>query len=268
MLSGKLISSKDLIWKIYKDAGFQEELNWSDIIEYFIDTLEFIYHPDNFEKRVMGYKNNPDFDVQNYRVKIPCNLVHLVSLTVDGFPALPSTNTFHQLMDGSCCGVDEFASILSNGTFVDGFGNTFVTNLGTTYSGVPLTYELNNDWITLSVKTGKVCIAYLAHPVDDCGFPMIPDDVFYREALSRGVIARLDYQKWRQNPSDNGLRALYEHSEQQANWYIGGAQNRAKLPDTNKMEVMKNMLLRLKPEINQWAYNFAHLPTGENKRLH
>lgn len=267
-LNGRLISTKDLVWSVYRDSAIQDEIPFSDVVEWMIEILELIYHPDNFQRKVVGYKSDESFDVTNYRVKIPCDLVHAVAVSVDGFPALPSTNTYHQLMGGECCGVDEFASILSNGTYVDGFGNTFITNLGTVYNGVPLTYELNNDWLTLSVKIGKVCLAYLAHPTDDCGFPMIPDHVSYKRALTTYIIAKLDYIKWRQSPSDQGLRNLYEHSERESNFYTAQAQNAAKAPDLNKMESIKNQMLRLKPTINQWATNFAHLSSPEIRRLH
>lgn len=268
MISGKLISLKDVVWRVYRDSGIQDEIPFSDVCEWAVDALELIYHPDNFQRKVTGYKNDESFDVTNYRLKVPCDLVHVVAVSVDGFPALPSTNTYHQLMEGSCCGVDEFASILSNGTYVDGFGNTFITNLGTVYTGVPLTYELNNDWITLSVKEGKVCLAYLAHPTDECGLPMFPDNISYKEAITKCILMRLDYLKWRQSPSDQGLRNLYEHSEREYNFYLAQAQNAAKSPDINKMESIKNMLLRSVPKINHWASNFAHLSKSEIKKLH
>ncbi len=269
MLNGKFTSVKDIIWKIYKDSGIQDEIPFSDCIEWTIDCLELIYHPDQFERKVIGHGSDDSFDVTNYRVKIPCDLVHLVSVSVDGYPALPSTNSFHQLMGGECCEVNEFQADLlaSNGIFVDGFGNTFDSSLGLSTNSAPVTYELNNNWLTLSVKTGKVCIAYLAHPTDCDGFPMIPDDVSYREAISRCVLTRLDYIKWRQNPSDQGLRNLYEHSEGQYNWYLAQAQNKAKLPDQNKMESIKRQMLRLKPSVNEWARNFTTLGVSELRKL-
>ena len=266
-LSGKLVSIKDLIWSVYRDNAIQDELSYNDLIEWSIECLELIYHPDQFQRKITGHVDNPDLDITNYKVKIPCDLVHLVAVRVDGFPALPSTNSFHQLMDGSCCGTEEFASELSNGTFVDGFGNTFVTNLGTSSNSTPLTYELNNDWLTLSVKTGEVCLAYLAHPTDCDGFPMIPDNVSYKRAITTYLTMKLDYIKWRQSPSDQGLRNLYDHSEQQYNWYVGQAQNAAKLPDINKMESLKNQMVRLKPMMNQWSSSFANLSVPELRRL-
>ncbi len=69
------------------------------------------------------------------------------------------------------------------------------------------------------------------------------------------------------NPDSPGLKALYEDSAREYCWYIGQAANKAKMPDTDGMEVIKNQLLRLKPEINQWATMFADLSTPEIRKM-
>lgn len=265
MLNGKTISLKTIIWDVYKNTGIQDEINFADLIEWAVTCLEKIYHPDVFERKVIGHKNLPDLDVTNYRFKIPCDLVHLVALSVDGYRALPATHSFHQIGSGECCDINNFESDIATGQYIDNFGNVFSADLGLNIAAQPVTYQLNNNWITLSVKTGKVCIAYLAHPVDCDGFPMIPDNVSFKEAITRCLIMRLDYIKWRQNPSDSGLRALYEHSEQQYNFYVAQAINVAKLPDVDRMEGLKNQILRLKPSINEWYSNFKNLSMPEGR---
>jgi hypothetical protein len=266
-LSGRNISLKQVIWETYRDSGIQDQLNWSDITEWATDALQLIDYPDQWQKKVTGHKSNPDLDITNYRAQIPCDLVHLVAVAVDGYAAIPANNSFHQLLDGKCCGVDDFGSLLTDGTFVDNFGNTFLTTFGTKYGSAPLTYELNNNWITLSVPIGKVCLAYLAFPTDCDGFPMIPDDVSYREAVKRFLMMKIDYLKWRQNPSDSGFKALYEHSEQQWNWYCGQAMNKAKLPDYGRMENIKNMLLKLKPNVKAFNNFFTSVGVQESRKL-
>lgn len=266
-LNGKYLPIKDIIWTTYRDSGIQDQLNLGDLVEWATEALQFINYPDQWQKKVTGHRDNPDLDILNYRAKLPCDLIHLVAVAVDGYAAVPSSNTFHQLLDGKCCGVDEFGSLLTDGTFIDNFGNTFVTTFGTKYGSTPLSYELNNDWLTLSVQKGKACLAYLAFPTDCDGFPLIPDNISYREAVKRFLIKQIDYLKWRQNPSDSGLRALYDHSEQQWNWYCGQAMNAAKMPDYGKMENIKNMLMRLKPNVKAFDNFFTALQTREARKL-
>jgi len=264
---GKYASSKQLVWELYRDSGLQEQINHADVFEWIIRVLALIAHPNAMVKKVTGHKDTPHLDIVNYRAKLPCDFFKLRQIAVNGYPALPTSNTFHQLMDGSCCGVDEIGSLLTNGTFVDQFGNTFRTDLGNQQSTGPLSYELNNDFITLSVKEGKVCLSYLAHAVDCDGFPLIPDDPSYLEAVRWYCLSKIDYIKWRNQPDSPGLRAIFEHSESEYNWYIGQATNKAKGVDPETMEVIKNQLLKLQPDPNLWSNFYKNMPMPELRKL-
>lgn len=264
---GKFISAKNIIWNIYKNTGVQDNINQSDIFEWIIDCLSLIGNPNGMLHKVTGHKDNPNLDIISYRAKLPCDFFKIRQVAVDGYPALPATNTFHQLMDGNCCGIDELGTTLFDGTFVDNFGNTFKTNLGTKYGSTPLTYELNNDYITLSVKEGKVCMSYLAHAVDTEGFPMVPDEISYIKAVEWYCISKIDYLRWRNNPDSPGLKAIFEHSDTEYMWAVGQALNKAKAVDVDTMEVIKNQLLRLKPEPNHWSSFFNHLGSPELRKM-
>lgn len=263
----RFISSKDLIWRLYRDSAVQDQINQSDVYEWIIEVLSLIGAPAGFVHKVTGHKDNPNLDIVNYRSKLPCDFHKLRQISINGFPALPSTNSFHMLQGGECCGTDELGSLLSDGTFIDNFGNTFLTSLGTKYGSAPLTYELNNDYITLSVKEGKVCMSYLAHAVDKEGFPMIPDDISYIKAVEWYCMSKIDYIRWRNNPDSPGLRAIYENSDTEYMWAVGQAAGRAKMPDVNEMELIKNQLLRLKPEPNQWENFYKNLGQPELRKL-
>jgi len=267
MTNGKFISLKTVLWEIYRDTGHVEELNMADVAEWALDCIGLIYHPTSYLKVITGHKDRPNLEILNYRAKLPCDLVYLVGIAVDGFIALPSANMFHSLMDGSCCDISNLTSGISNGTFIDSFGNTFITNAGNRSRGSGVTYELNDDWLTLSVKEGKVCLAYLAIPTDLEGLPLVPDDTTFKEAIKRYVIMKIDYIKFRTNPSDNGYRILYEHSEKEYNWYIGSASAKLKMPDVNQMESIKRTLLRLKPNVNAYSSFFSTLNSPEARRF-
>jgi hypothetical protein len=265
--AAKIISSKEIVWNIYRDTGAQESISHSDIFEWVIEALSLIGNPQGLSKKVTGHKDNPNLEIINYRARLPKDFFKLRQIAVNGFPAYPSSNTFHYLMDGKCCGIDELGSVLSTGEFRDNFGNIFCTNLGTKYGSTPLTYDLNNDFITLSVKEGKVCLSYLAHAVDCDGFPMVPDDISYKKAVEWYARKQIEYIRWRNNPDSSGYRALYEHAEGEYNWYISQAINSAKMPDHNEMEVIKNSLLKLKPEVNFWQTFYDPLVLPELRQI-
>lgn len=259
MLNNKFVSVKEVIADFYRDTGFNEEVNIGDIAEWTAQCIGLIYQPDTYIKKITGHKEDSNLDIKSYRAELPCDLVNLIAVSVDGYSAIPSSYQFHQLKDGLCCGVDDFtASSLSSGQFIDNLGNVFSAKLGingTTYAS----YTIDNGWLTLSKKEGKVCLAYLAYPTDCDGFPMIPDDVTFKEAIKRYITKQIDYIKWRTNPTERAYKELYEHSEQQYNWYIAAASNKAKMPDTNKIESIKRTLLRLRPDINKFSTFFKNL---------
>lgn len=266
-VSAKWISSKQIVWEIFRDTAISEDVSHSDIYEWITDCLLLIGAPVQFLTKITGHVDNPHLDINNFRAKLPCDFIKVRQVAIDGYPATPSNNTFHNLMDGACCGINEIGTTATDGSFVDNFGNTFITNLGTKYNTIPLTYELNNDYITLSVKQGKVCMSYLAFALDCDGFPLIPDNISYKEAIKKFIIMKLDYIKYRQNPDSSGLRQLYEHSEREYSWYVGQAGNAAKSLDIGQMENLKNSLLRLKPRINEFSNFFSTLSNPEGRRI-
>lgn len=181
------------------------------------------------------------------------------------------TNKYHSYVaDGigvhNCCGIDELGEV-DGDTFIDNFGNVFNTGLGIKYTNNDISYDLNNDYITLSVEEGEVCISYLAIPTDNLGFPLIPDDVSYKEAVKRFLIMKLDYINWRKDPDSRGLQKIYENSQQEWCWYCGQAGNKAKMPDIDGMESIKSMLIRLKPRFDEHRGFFRFLNISEKRRF-
>ena len=265
-LNGKWISVKDLIWSTYRDLGTHDELPFSDIIEWTAEILNIVGHPDQYLRRIIGHESDPDLDFTNYRVKLPCDFHKLIQLAVDGFPAVYTGSTFHHLLDGDCCGLDLLGR-QDGDTFTDNFGNVFSTNLGPKSRSLPLEFEINDNYITFNVKEGKLCMAYYAFPTDEEGFPLIPDDASYKQAVIKYVTMKIDYIRWRQQPDSNGLKALYEDAKKEYEWYIGQAVSKAKRPDMNKMEGLKNQMLRLRPRINYYDSFFREQKVSEVKKI-
>lgn len=263
----RFISAKNIIWEIYRDTKIQDEISPSDVFEWVTDCLLLIGAPLQFKNFVTGHKDNPNLDIQHFRAKLPCGFIKVRQVAVNGFPTFPATNNFQQLMDGNYCGTNELGTTMTDGTFVDNFGNTFQTNLGTKYNQTPLTYELNDDYITLSVKEGKVCMSYYGFAVDCDGIPMIPDEISYKEAIKKFVLNKLDYINWRNNPDSSGLKALYDDSTTEYCWYVGQAASKSKMPDLDTMEIIKNSLLKLAPNTNQWNNFMANLSFPELRKL-
>ena len=263
-LSGKYISVRRILEELYGDNQFDFELPYESIIRWTASIMKLMQCPDIYIAKVTGYIANPNLDITNYRAKLPCDFFKMRQIAVNGLPATYVSNTFHHLMDGDCCGVDQLGTS-SGDEFTDNFGNVFNTALGFRESSGEITYDINNDYITLSVKEGKVCLSYWAFPTDDDGYPMIPDDEAFIEATKQYCNSKLRYIAWSKEPSNNGLKALYEDAKQEYMWYVGKAINNAKMPDIDRMEAIKNQFLRMRPRVNQHDSFFRYLGQSERK---
>lgn len=245
----KYTSVLDVISKVYRDTGSPDYINWKDLIEWAGEGLNLIGAHLQYKRRVTGDLGNPNLILENYKAKLPCDFFALEQLAINGQAAHYSGNTFLHMMDGSCCSNvipdDNYQDL-----FVDNFANLF-SNLGE-MRGSELhkryTYDINDDYITANIKDGTICMAYIAIPLDDNGYPQIPDHVSYIEAISKYCIMKIDYIGWRTGKISADL---YRHSEREWLWYCGQAKAAASMPSIDKLELIKKRWVKLIPEMNQ-----------------
>ena len=291
-LNGKYISLKAIMEQVYADNGYQFELPWVDCMQWAEEALNLIGHPRQYIRKVTGHMEHPNLDIKNYRAELPCDFYSLEQIAVNGLPAEYSGNTFHHLMDGACCGVEGYTTLANDikernwGELVkvteeEGYGASYYVerndDLSNTEDGVmafdmstmadstftPITFDINNNNITLSVKEGKVCIAYLAIPTDINGLPLIPEDTSYQLAVKKYLTMKIDYIAWRRNELQP---AIFQHSEQEWAWYVGQAGNKAKMPSIDQLEAIKNQTMRLLPQVNHHETFFKSLGSPELRK--
>lgn len=274
-LNGKYISLKAIISDLYGDLALQESDNLEDFVRWTVDALNLVGHPLQYRRRVTGFGDNANLKITDYKAPLPCNLHKIEQIAVNGYMARYSSNSFHHLLGGECCGLDpteaKFSTAtntpVSGGFYIDGFGNEFVSGYFNSLPSCGITYDVNNDCLTLSVKEGEVCIAYLEFPFDDEGYPLIPDDVSYLEAVKKYITLKMDYRNWRKDPASQGKRFLYEESKQEWAWYVGQAANKAKSLSVDQMESLKNSLLRTYKSYNHHASGFKYLSAQQRRTI-
>jgi hypothetical protein len=260
----KYSSSKEIINKLYRDTGIQMPLNYDDLTNWIFEVMEIVGFPLQYIPRIVGYLQDTRFDYTEYKIPLPCDFHKLRAIAVNGYPALPSTSSFHELLDGNCCGMNPSSS--DSEIFTDNFGNTFDSSIGpiagATYAA-PITFSINSDFMTFNLKAGKACLAYWAFPIDKDGFPLIPDDEIYKIAVTKYLTTKIDYIVWRQDPDSRGKRALYDESMKEYSWYIGKLTSHLKMPSVEQMENLKNQMIRMKPNIQHFNSFFNSL--GQNQ---
>ena len=91
---------------------------------------------------------------------------------------------------------------------------------------------------------------------------MIPDDQKFIDAIRWSLIEHIDYKKWRVGEITD---KVYHHSEQQREWYIASAKNKANMPSIDQMEYIKRMFLRSIPKIDEHGTYFKYSNVQEQR---
>lgn len=247
MLIAKYTSSKETINNFFRNTAYNDMFNYGDAAYWTYEAMELVGHPLQYIPKVIGHKEDPLYDLayesNHFRVKLPDDFHKLIAVAVDGVLALPTQNMFHHLLDGSCCGYDTDAVPAEN--FYDNFGNTFSPQalpLNTRIVANPPQFSINNNYLTFDIKEGKVCMAYYAFPLDDEGFPLIPDDVKYKRAVASYLQMRIDYILWRQEMLSD---KVYMKSEEDWRWNVASASSHLKMPELNQMESLRRQLTKM-----------------------
>jgi hypothetical protein len=245
--NGKYISVEPIISKVYRDMGMAEDINMIDAIEWAGEAMEFIGATVYLTSKVESA------EVREYRAKLPCDL-HYIE-TIGGVPI--------KLGEDEC--IDKDLTFKPMRYSTDSFHHWYCGRTTDHYCVSDLTYTVNDSFIFTNFDEGKVLISYKAMPTDDRGYPMIPDDVKFREAVAGHIKWRIAFIKWM---SGNLPGAVYQKIEQDRDWYIGAAQTRDKMPSIDMAESLKNNWLRLIPKINQHRDGFRSEGNAEQRFTH
>ena len=122
------------------------------------------------------------------------------------------------------------------------------------------TYIVDNDYIKTSFQSGKICLSYMAFPTDEDCYPLVPDDISFKEALFWYVYKKILLS----NPQFKNNGIDYSFADQQWKYYCTQARNAANYPDIDKYESYMNQWVRMIPNINRHDVGFEQLNTRES----
>jgi len=236
-------STKEIINNFFRNTAYNDQINMGDAAYWVYEAMELIGSPLQYIPKVIGHKGDATYELTSFRIELPADFHKLVAIAVDGVLAVPSQNMFHHLLDGACCGYD--VAQFPSDQFYDNFGNTFSPQalpLNTRIVASPPTFTINNNYITFDIKEGKVCMAYLAFPLDGEGFPLVPDDVKYKRAITSYLQMKMDYTLWRQGMLPD---KVYGKSEEDWKWDVASASSHLKMPDVSQMESLRRQLSKM-----------------------
>lgn len=234
MFNGKVKSIQHVLEKVFRDTGLVQGVDLHDAIEWAGEAIELIGAPQSLADKVAC------ITITDGRGDLPCDL-HLVMQTrykgSNGYsPMSYATNNFHRYCGSS---VHEQTPCSVN-------------------------YTLSDDCIFTNFDQGVVEIAYKGLPVDENGWPTIPDDIKFIKAVEYYIREKIDYKLWRSGKLPQGV---YEKTVQEQTWYLAAAQTRGAMPSVDEMINIKNNWLRLIPKINQAENFFQELGIQEQRHI-
>lgn len=239
MLNGSYIEITSIIERVYRDTGFDLEINIDEVLEWTWDAMALIGAPQPFIDIITDSEGNnpPPITVENGRGLLP-NDIYQIKLVRDYETKMPY--------------------ICKSSPYKEDF-------LTLDYSDTRYMYEIRDNYIYTTIDDTILEIAYKGFPTTPLGLPMIPDNIKYIKAVSAYITERIAR---RLMLMDKITERKYGLLEQDWLWYVGAAKTQAQIPTLDQMESVKNRWLRLKSNPDLHSASFKYLPEKERLILH
>jgi len=275
------------------------------MVEWGAEALEKIGAFPSFENKVTGLEGTPLLVIEDYIVKLPCDFHSLVqasySTTSTGpfIPMRTNTSNFDNHGDSTDITVtsvtapesdiitmaeslygldyDDAVTYLNSNPakrtlIANMLANAYASQtssslkeLAPLYTTEDVTYVIANGYIKTNIETGYIMLSYLAIPTDCEGYPMIPDEISFKEAIYWYINMKLMYPQW---CAGQVRDAVYYDARREWNYYCKQAYGDALMPDIDKLESIKNAWVRLVPEINEHNSGFSTLGQAQHYYNH
>jgi len=284
-----LVSVKRVIAKVFTDLNLQEgDHRVSDMVEWAGEALEKIAGFPVFINKVMGKDGLPLLELSNYQGKLPCDFHSLIQIgyakTSSGpfYPMRYATGSFDYgstltkpgsetvVVDANLYQVthttDEITITL--GDSIPGFLDPLLIPTGISRDADggtwDITYLVQGGYIKTNMASGYLMVAYQAVPTDNEGYPMIPDNQSYMEAIYWYIAMKLMYPEW---AAGRVRDAVYMDAKRSWNFYCKQAYGNAMMPNgAGQLETIKNTWHRLVEEINEHDSFFTTM--GQEQIIH
>lgn len=284
-LNGKYISLFHVLEKVYARVGYQE-IDWASAVEVAASTLRSIGAVPAFKEIVtngLGSNEGP-IQISDYKGLLPLDMLELKSARyvelVDDVDeddnAIKRISNFIPMIEATDLFIKSPIKAQDSTNILPGtYDYVDLTNdlapiivedqkytLKTDYI---YEYRLNDSYMFTNFETGFVELVYTGFATDDHGLPMIPDNEQFIKAIMWSVIEDVDYRAWR---SGSIQERVYQDSARNAAFYIGSAKNQANVPSVDKMEAIKNLLVRTIKKTNLHDTYFKYGNIEERRWTH
>lgn len=216
----------------------------ADAFEYMGDAIEMI------GTTAPLVKTSKKLTVGSHRVKIPCELTVLFAVEYKGRRLrLGGDQTGYGVVEE-----ERTTKIYTLSPSFDSGGLIYYDGTPAEFERALLSedseyYQINPNYIQTSFEEGEIKLHYGSYPVDKNGYPLIPDNVWYRRALEWYLMAQLILSGYK-HPEIN-----YQMADAKFEEALPKAQNSMVMVDIGGMDRFANMWARLVPP-QQLPQNF------------
>lgn len=249
----KTISVKEVIAKVYRDLNLTDADRWQDMIEWSAEALNYIGAYQQY--KVKGVR----LAITNALAKLPCDMKDIIQVAYNGIPLQPCTGSFTSSVTATTSA--EATSVICE--MCVGDDTNFSELLVTPLQGVYECYDLDSVYIKTSFLTGTIYMAYNSVATDEDGFPLVPDDESYKDALLKYIVMKLMYGKFVTDEIKDTKYRMFVRD-----WEVSCMQARGKanMPNLAQLENIKNQWVRIVPNINRSSNFFNDLKVPETLR--
>lgn len=231
------ISIREIIDNLL-DHPMLQDLTLERAVNYAIHFIRIVGVPNEFEEKTAL------IDIENYRGCLPCDFYDMIQVrtykegehvprvfryATDSFHISPKKDSEHKYL-----------------------------------KDWDLTYKIQNNIIFTSKKEGKIEIAYHAIKVDSEGYPLIPENSSFIQALELYIkkkVFTILFDQGKISP------AVLQNTQQEYAWYVGQAQRDLTMPTIDQMESISNMWTQLLQRSNEHSKGMKPLGRREYIRV-
>lgn len=229
----RYISLKQILDDIL-DHPLLQKVSLERAINYTVHFLQLVGSPVIFEEKTAL------IPIKDYRGVLPCNLNQIIQVRNNdkGHARMHdvfrySSDTFHMSEDKP--------------------------------QSMELTYKVQNRVIFTSIKEGCIEVAYNAIMTDDDGYPLIPENSSFINALELYIKKQVFTVLF----DTNKLQAnVYENVCQQYAWAVGQAQSSLIRPSLDQMQTIANSLNALVLRMTEHSRGFINNGSMERIKVH
>lgn len=215
------------------DNPLMQDLSLERAVSYAVRFIQKVGMPSIFLEKT------EEIEIENYRGKLPCDFYEMIQVR-----EVDHNGTNHKVFRYS---TDSFHMSPNKTRDYD------------------LTYKLQGSCIFTSIKEGTIEVAYRAFSVDEEGFPLIPENGSFEEALELFIKVRHFTVQFELGKI---TQQVLQHTEQQYAWAVGQAQSDLVRPSIDQLQAFTNSWNTLLQRTTEHSYGFKNNGTQERIKLH